>query len=238
MCQGFRATIVKSHRWWGKGLINELEGQWLSSRWWTPYYRTRATPYNARRTSCFLSLFYFFFLLLFSFLRSGRIADRWQCSGVVAPSPPLRRERFLMTVILEQKEGKGERERERESRLKRERLTLRDWDWGGKQSDSRFQGGCAHQRPLKVVAQCARTPISALSRSSFALSFSSVIFIFSISLSLIQSIPFMSFEFLSSSYLISITPYMQLFISYQSTSNLLVQTLFIHLCLNWQTITM
>lgn len=64
---------------------------------------------------------------------------------VAVPSPPSRRERFLMTVILARKEGKGERvcvcvfyvwvREGKPPRLKRERLTLRDWNGIGEGSN-------------------------------------------------------------------------------------------------------
>ena len=61
------------------------------------------------------------------------------------------------------KEMERKRKRENENRVSNERNThFRRTGIGRKQSDSRFQGGCAHQRPLKVVAQCARVPISTI----------------------------------------------------------------------------
>lgn len=148
------------------------------------YYRTRATPCNARRAaprglllpSLFFSISSFFPLSSLRFFFAGRTDRRSMAVfRVAAPSPPSRRERFLMTVILARKEGKGEREsvcvyvwvREGKPPASQARATdspRLEWNRGGKQSDSRFQGGCAHQRPLKVAAQCARAPISALSR--------------------------------------------------------------------------
>lgn len=99
------------------------------------------------------------------------------------------RESTVQVRAKNQKEGKEietEEEGKREETASQENDTHspRDhWDWEVAIADSRFQGGCAHQRPLKVAAQCARVPISAFfcflsSFPFFSLSFLLVLFNF------------------------------------------------------------
>lgn len=161
------------------------------------YYQTRATPYNARRVAPFFSISSLFFFPSFCFFLAGRTDRRSMAVfRVVAPSPPSRRKRFLMTVILARKEGKGGN------------CVSSGSDWlsatgigRGRQSDSRFQGGCAHQRPLKVAAQCARAPISALSRFFLLFPFFLFgIFIFLLFLSLSHSIQSLSLSVVLAAY--------------------------------------
>lgn len=118
--EGFarRSRIRMDDKKGGRGLINGRAGQWLRRADGGPaaYYRTRATPCNARVLHFFFLSSVFFSLLFVCFFAWRTDRRSMAVFQVVTPSPPSRRERFLMTVILARKEGKGERKRMRGSR--------------------------------------------------------------------------------------------------------------------------